>query len=555
MEQAKNDDDVFITNYILHINSIAPPIVMYEWKHSRAGKFTSVSSISYTSLGTVLARIHSIDYSEFLYLPPFPFGMAQMLPLFYEELHTLSKSLQQHSFIAVLEMELQRICQSLYKKAPYEKLLTSYEDWPKDIITEQTLDESVFLIRGNDRGRPAWHYILVPIYKCADLNANPAGSNIDVTNFGSFIKYRNNRDEIKQMSGWGTDPPNIIQKWIDTHYSTAAVDESINLTYTNDDIRLCTMQRAIPEQKIGVSLHYFASQLFHYIKLTENLPSSLAHRAGLKSYDRIIYFNGVNIENDTYEQFDLLFETARHLPVQMLVCSPATYRHYKTNKKRFHLDLPTIQHLKPVYATSTSDSHTYVPAVSVDNASFCAVRWENNNIVSTVSQLAVFQSPEFTHVKDICYIEIKGQYRKGQIIAKAILAACPNLQHLQVRVLYNDNNDILTSSSLLNHPLRRLILWSDYADLTLDVIDNILTYTPNVEYFYLQTIYSMSLIDLFHGLVKRLHYLSRFDCYITEMLTKKDRINNLTDLHQIHRCFNRIHSIEENDKFRILATK
>ncbi|CAF1323237.1 unnamed protein product [Rotaria sp. Silwood1] len=137
----------------------------------------------------------------------------------------------------------------------------------------------------------------------------------------------------------------------------------------------------------------------------------------------------------------------------------------------------------------------------------------------------------------------------------AILAACPNLQHLQVHVLYNDNNDLITATSPMTHPLRRLTLWSDHAELTFNVIDNILTYTSNIAYFYLQTIYSTSLIDLTHGLAKRLHYLSRFDCYITEMLAKNDRINNLTDLYEIHPCFNRIQSIEENDKFRVLATK
>ncbi|CAF5045256.1 unnamed protein product [Rotaria sp. Silwood1] len=118
------------------------------------------------------------------------------------------------------------------------------------------------------------------------------------------------------------------------------------------------MQRAIPQQKIGVSLPYFAQKRFHYVKLTADLPSSLARRAGLKNYDRIIFLNGINIENDTYDQFDLRFETARHLPVQMLVCSPATYEYYKTNKKQFHIDLPTIQHLTPVFATS-SNKHIY----------------------------------------------------------------------------------------------------------------------------------------------------------------------------------------------------
>lgn len=115
-----SSDKRLITDYILEINSVESPIVMYEWKQTRPGTFLSVSFNSYISLGTALARIHSVDYRAFLYLPPFPFGMARMLPIFFDELPKLSDSLQQHPFISVLQRELQHICQTLYRKTPYE---------------------------------------------------------------------------------------------------------------------------------------------------------------------------------------------------------------------------------------------------------------------------------------------------------------------------------------------------------------------------------------------------------------------------------------------------
>ena len=120
IERTANNDESLIADYIVDINSIGLPIVMYEWKHSRTGNFLSVSSISYASLGTALARIHSVDYRAFLYLPSFPFGMASMLPIYYEQLPKLSESLQQHPFVSVLNRELQHICQSLYGKTSYE---------------------------------------------------------------------------------------------------------------------------------------------------------------------------------------------------------------------------------------------------------------------------------------------------------------------------------------------------------------------------------------------------------------------------------------------------
>jgi C-terminal processing protease CtpA/Prc len=114
------------------------------------------------------------------------------------------------------------------------------------------------------------------------------------------------------------------------------------------------MQRAVLKQLLGLHFnHYDGQEKFHYIRLIKDLPLSLARRAGIKEYDRIITLNGVNIEKDTANQFMERFKSERHLPVQMLVCSPATYAHYKDNNKPIHNDLTTVQRLKPVYATSS----------------------------------------------------------------------------------------------------------------------------------------------------------------------------------------------------------
>jgi C-terminal processing protease CtpA/Prc len=146
---------------------------------------------------------------------------------------------------------------------------------------------------------------------------------------------------------------NIVY-FYDISTDRASVDENISLIYEQDDIRVCTMQRSTPEQLLGVYFYCNDRQeCLHYIKLIENLQASLARRAGIKNYDRIISLNGVNIENDTSDQFLERFDTQLHLPVQMLVCSPATYAHYKDNNKSINSDLSTVQRLKPIYATSS----------------------------------------------------------------------------------------------------------------------------------------------------------------------------------------------------------
>ncbi|CAF3719123.1 unnamed protein product [Rotaria sordida] len=309
----------------------------------------------------------------------------------------------------------------------YQKLqnsLTSYENRPKTILTEQIFGESVYIFRGQHKEIPAWYYVLVPLSKVADAEALKSDKSINVTDFGRVIEYLNNRGNIKQMFGLGIDPPKMFQTWIIEHYDSASIDENISLIYEKDDIRLCTMQRAIPQQKLGIFLRYHRKERFHYIEFYGDWKSSLAYRAGIKNFDRIIALNDVNIEKDTPNQLDRRFKTDRHLPVQMLVCSPATYFHYRSNEKLLHSDLPTVQHLKPIYATSTSNSNTDTHGISVGNESFCAVQWENSNIISTVPQSAIFKSPEFTNVNDVCFIEINGQYRKGQIIFKGSRSDC-----------------------------------------------------------------------------------------------------------------------------------
>ncbi len=63
-----------------------------------------------------------------------------------------------------------------------------------------------------------------------------------------------------------------------------------------------------------------------------------------------------------------------------------------------------------------TDSNTDERVIAIDKDSFCAVQWENTNTVSTVSQSAIFKSPEFTRVNDICFVEIEDQYQKGKIL-------------------------------------------------------------------------------------------------------------------------------------------
>ncbi|CAF4330909.1 unnamed protein product, partial [Rotaria sp. Silwood2] len=515
-------------------------------------------------------------------------------------------------------------------------LLTSYDDRPKTPITEQTLDESAQIIRGHRRGKPVWIYVLVPVSKLNDLKIKSSSAHINLSELSRSIKYLDNGGKIKRMRGKGFNAPKMLRTWVEENYDSASIDENISLVYEKDDIRLCTMQNAISKERLGFSQRYHRKERFHYIKFLSDCESSLAYRAGIKNFDRIIEINGVNIEKNTPYELRKLVKTVRHLPFQILVCSSATFIHYRSNGKLLHSDLPTVQHLKPVFATpkcyhpfsgsyddceqwttdyistimdSTQDHNadfvdnkfrptldgkmklslqnssqkletdTMTPEITIQDSNNDIKVRQNANNVELIQDRSRFVLPRQL-VRDVFSNKFPSLHHVnlGRIhnstcsswatspslqsvsilystatSTLAILASCPNLHHFQVYTFYT-NTKIFTTSAPLNHPLRRLTLWSNYTELTFNDIDNLLLHTPNIEYLYVQTVYRTSFIHLADGLINRLHYLSRFDCYIREMLTTDDRIGDLNSVHRMHPCFYRIHCIKQNDRYRIFAT-
>ncbi len=139
-------------------------------------------------------------------------------------------------------------------------------------------------------------------------------------------------------------------------------------------------------------------------------------------------------------------------------------------------------------------------------------------------------------------------------IISIILTSCPNLYHLRLLVLPTSSVSFVAPSPS-NHSLQRLTLWSDNVILNFKTVDTLLTYTPNVQHLYLQTMYRTPFVYLADCLLNRLHHLSRFDCYVKEFMDSGNRVGDLAIIHQLHPCFNRIQCISETDTFRIFATK
>ncbi len=205
--------------------------------------------------------------------------------------------------------------------------------------------------------------------------------------------------------------------------------------------------------------------------------------------------------------------------------------------------VPNLTHLSFLLGSKFTPSSQLVNDVFSNR--FPSLRHANLDRISDLTSCAWSTSPS------LLFVSIRSA---EPLIVSCILASCPNLDHLQLHV-FNQIRIGATSSPPSNHPLRRFTLWSDTVELTSTDIDIILANTPNVEHFYLQTISCMAFVDLAVGLINQLNRLYRFDCYVRENMSKKTRIGDLTTIHQLHPCFNRVKCIVEKDDFRIFATK
>ena len=128
-----------------------------------------------------------------------------------------------------------------------------------------------------------------------------------------------------------------------------------------------------------------------------------------------------------------------------------------------------------------------------------------------------------------------------------ILMTCPNLNHLQLHILETTQTDSIPTSPI-TYPLRRLTIWSDTRQLTLNTINSYLSIVPNVQHLYLQTVYKASLVKLADNLIHKLKDLSRFDCHIKTNTFIDDTDDILNSLSQVHTCFTRIKCIEQDEE-------
>lgn len=75
-------------------------------------------------------------------------------------------------------------------------------------LAQESVGDRVYLVRGKDGGRPAWHYVMIDPLKLEVFKQNLATRSLDVSDYGVIL-----------YSGWGEDPPDQIVETIRETYS------------------------------------------------------------------------------------------------------------------------------------------------------------------------------------------------------------------------------------------------------------------------------------------------------------------------------------------------
>ena len=83
-------------------------------------------------------------------------------------------------------------------KNQHEQLIKMLLEHKADVSMGYSEDtkERIYLVRGKDRGKPAWHYVLVDKHVLGLFLKKTKGRSLDVKDFGTVLR-----------GGWGQDPP------------------------------------------------------------------------------------------------------------------------------------------------------------------------------------------------------------------------------------------------------------------------------------------------------------------------------------------------------------
>ncbi|KAF4525120.1 hypothetical protein B566_EDAN005062 [Ephemera danica] len=117
--------------------------------------------------------------------------------------------------------------------------------------------------------------------------------------------------------------------------------------------RLCLIIKREDFDGYGFNLHAEKGKPGQYIgKVDENSP---AEAAGLKSGDRIVEVNGVNISNENHKQVVQRIKAVAN-ETRLLVVDAEAEEYYKSKSIVIKSSLPNVKHLKSEHSRNSTDA-------------------------------------------------------------------------------------------------------------------------------------------------------------------------------------------------------
>ncbi|CAF1418902.1 unnamed protein product, partial [Didymodactylos carnosus] len=207
-----------------------------------------------------------------------------------------------------------------------------------------------------------------------------------------------------------------------------SINPESSLQYIEDDIRSCTMQRRRKEDTLGLIFKYHKHEKFHYLLLSSGYQETLAYRAGIKPYDRVIEFNEVNIERESSGEYEKRYDQILLKPITLLVCNPSTYAYYRQQRRSINTDLPTVKFMQLANAADRMDNETPSRSASLYPSpklqqetvvrDHCVIRWNNTNELAVFPISAINRNSSSEIILYETYeINLGYATRKGKIIS------------------------------------------------------------------------------------------------------------------------------------------
>ncbi|UJR32270.1 hypothetical protein I4U23_019735 [Adineta vaga] len=259
------------------------------------------------------------------------------------------------------------------------------------------------------------------------------------------------------------------------------------------------------------------------VKKTDTLPSSLFSQQIV----RVVIVTLIDIQLDSF------------VNLRSLILNIATENHIKQIQPHI---LPKLAYLSiPIVFESRVTKQL---ASEIFSNRFIFLRYTDLNLINIPNIFSWSQSPSL-HSLHLSSSNIN--------IIPLLLQSCPQLIHLQIRIIDEHDFDPTSLLNLSEHPLRNFLFIQSQPSTFVFNIFPLFSIIPNVKRIDFR-LCTRSFIDLIQLISKSFSQLTCFDCHIIEYPNKDEHI----DIHQIrniHSCYSNIQCTLREDCFCLYTTK